>query len=316
MGFDDTFMHDKLSWDVLSRVFADREIFPPRPTAYCEVFVNDEYAGLYVMSTPFDLDIELTKENGEGLYHDSVYRTTNPLIIKERPVVIAQDGPAYELFRTPDGKEPFEGIENYLAMRDETDDAAFAALAEDHLDIDSTLLYTVMLQAMALTDNTTKNMYIWEHVGDDGKARYRFELWDMDLGWDRDIGPAGDYWYANKVHDRVINQDIGGARQRFADIWEDVKARGFTLSLIEELVYRYEEALSRSGAAAREIALWWDDSVYLRAETIVQRAQMRIAWMDSVAAYIANAQGDIPFLDVGTREEKHLYATQETLDAQ
>ena len=150
-------------------------------------------------------------------------------------------------------------------------------------------------------------------MGEDGVARYRFELWDMDLGWDRDIGPSGDYWYANKVHDRVINQDIGGARTRFAQIWEEVKARGFTLSLIEQLVYQYEDELSRSGAAAREIALWWDDSVYLRAETIVQRAQMRIGWMDMVTGYIAQSEGDIPFLDVGTREEKHLYATYDEL---
>ena len=315
MGFDDTFMHDKLSWDVLSRVFADKEVFPPRPTAYCEVFVNDEYTGLYVMSTPFDLASELTKENGEGLYHDSVYRTTNPQIIKERPVVVAQDGPAYELFHTPDGKQPFEGISNYLAMRDAEDDETFAALAKNHLDIDSTLLYTVMLQAMGLTDNTTKNMYIWEHVGADGHARYRFELWDMDLGWDRDIGMMGDYWYANKVHDRLINQDIGGARQRFLEIWEEVKARGFTLSLIEELVYQYEDELSRSGAPAREIELWWDDTVYLKAASIVENTQMRIDWMDRVTAYIADTQGDIPFLDVGEREEKHLYPTRGVLEA-
>lgn len=314
MGFDETYMHDKLSWDVLSRVYPDKEVFSPRPTAYAELFVNDQYEGLYLMSTTFDLQEEMTRENKEGVYTDSIYRTTNPAILKDRPVFIASDGPGYEMFHAPDASDPFAGIENYLKMRDVQSDEEFIALAKAHLDIESTLRYTLLMQAMALADNSSKNMYIWEHV-ENGVGRYRFEVWDMDLSWDRDVGPVGDYWYANKVHDRVISLDVDGARDRFAAMWEDLKSRGFTLDLISLLAYQYYDELTLSGAYYREAAKWGDGESYLNPDGLISDMQMRLDWMDTVTAYIAETDGVIPFLDVGARQEDHFHATYDDLSS-
>ncbi len=312
MSLDESYMRDRLSWDMLSHVLPDKEVFSARPTAYAEVFVNDEYQGVYVMSTPFELEEELTRENKEGLYWDSLYRTTSLVAIKDKPILEASDGAPYEMQYSSDTKDTFAGLETYLQLREETDDEAFAELVKESIDLDSILTYTVLLQGMALADNSTKNMYIWQHW-ENGQFRYRFELWDMDRSWDLDPGPMGDYWYANKVHDRVLELDINGARVRFEEIWQQMRARGMNVETVTDMVMRYEHELEDSGAFNREIEKWDKPEAYLNPDRIITCAQMRFDWMDQMSVHIARTDGTIPFLDVGAREEAFFYPTYEYL---
>lgn len=312
MGFDETYMRDHLSWDVLAHVMPDKEVFSPRPAAYAELFVNDTYQGLYLMSTPFEIEEELTRENGDGLSVDSLYRTTSLVAIKDKPFLQDDDEQPYEAIHYQNHANVFAGLEPYLAMRGGMDDETFIHEAEKHIDLDSALTYTIFLEAFALADNTNKNMYIWQHFTS-GNYRYRFELWDMDRSWDLDPGPAGDFWYANRVIDRMINLNVNGARQRLCDLWQEIRARGFTIELVTQLVMDYDHQLSASGAFRREVDQWGLTDAYLQSEKIISRAQMRLDWMDMVTKFIAETDGDIEFLNVGTRKEAHFYPTYDYL---
>lgn len=308
MGFDETYMRDHLSWDVLARVCPDKEVFSPRPAAYAELFVNDEYQGLYLMSTPFEIEEELTRENGDGLSVDNLYRTTSLVAIKDKPFLQDDDGQPYEAIHWQDNANVFAGLEPYLLMRGGMDDETFIREAEKHIDLNSALTYTLFLEAFALADNTNKNMYIWQHF-DGGNYRYRFELWDMDRSWDLDPGPMGDFWYSNRVPDRMINLNVGGARQKLYALWQEIRNRGFDIDLVTELVMDYDRQLSMSGAFWREVDRWGIEDAYIQSEKIIARAQMRLDWMDRVTRFIAETDGDIEFLNVGKREEAHFYPT-------
>ena len=307
MGFDETYMRDQLSWDVLAHVLPDKAVFSPRPAQYAELFVGDEYQGLYLMSTPFEIEEELTRENGDGLSHDNLYRTTSLVAIKDKPFLQDEDEQPYEAILWQDQADVFSGLKPYLQMRGEMDEETFIREAEKHVDLDSALMYTLFLEAFALADNTNKNMYVWQHF-DDGNYRYRFELWDMDRSWDLDPGPMGDFWYANRVPDRMINLNVGGARQKLYALWQEIRARGFDIDLVTQLVMEYEHQLSASGAFWREVDRW-GLAEYIQSEKIITRAQMRLDWMDMVTKFIAETEGDIDFLNVGTREEAHFYPT-------
>ena len=307
MGFDETYMRDHLSWDVLARVMPDKKVFSPRPAAYAELFVNDEYQGLYLMSTPFEIEEELTRENGDGLSVDSLYRTTSLVAIKDKPFLQDDDEQPYEAILWQDNANVFAGLEPYLGMREGMDDETFIRESAKHIDLDSALTYTLFLEAFALADNTNKNMYIWQHFTN-GDYRYRFELWDMDRSWDLDPGPMGDFWYANRVPDRMINLDVNGARQRLLELWQEIRSHGFDIELVTELVMDYDHQLSASGAFWREVDRW-GMAEYIQSEKIITRAQMRLDWMDMVTKFIAETDGDITFLDVGEREEAHFYPT-------
>ena len=307
MGFDETYMRDHLSWDVLARVMPDKKVFSPRPAAYAELFVNDEYQGLYLMSTPFEIEEELTRENGDGLSVDSLYRTTSLVAIKDKPFLQDDDEQPYEAILWQDNANVFAGLEPYLGMREGMDDETFIRESAKHIDLDSALTYTLFLEAFALADNTNKNMYIWQHFTN-GDYRYRFELWDMDRSWDLDPGPMGDFWYANRVPDRMINLDVNGARQRLLELWQEIRSHGFDIELVTELVMDYDHQLSASGAFWREVDRW-GMAEYIQSEKIITRAQMRLDWMDMVTKFIAETDGDITFLDVGEREEAYFYPT-------
>ena len=255
---------------------------------------------------------ELTKENGNGLSVDNLYRTTSLVAIKDKPFLQDDDEQPYEAILWQNNANVFEGLETYLALREGLDDEAFIREAEKHIDLDSALTYTLFLEAFALADNTNKNMYLWQHY-DGGDYRYRFELWDMDRSWDLDPGPMGDFWYANRVPDRMINLDVGGARERLRTLWQEIRARGLDINLVTELVLDYEHQLSASGAFYREVERWGHEDAYIQSETIINRAQMRLDWMDMMTDFIAEKDGDIAFLNVGEREEAHFYATYEYL---
>lgn len=313
MGFDETYMRDHLSWDVLAHVLPDKTVFSPRPAAYAELFVNDEYQGLYLISTPFEIEEELTRENGDGLSVDNLYRTTSLVAIKDKPFLQDDDEQPYEAILWQDNANVFAGLEPYLAMRRGMDDETFIHEAEKHIDLDSVLMYTLFLEAFALADNTNKNMYVWQHF-DGGNYRYRFELWDMDRSWDLDPGPAGDFWYANRVPDRIINLNVGGARQKLRALWQEIKSRGFDIDLVTNLVMEYDRQLSMSGAFWREVDRW-GLAEYIQSEKIITRAQMRLDWMDMVTKFIAETEGNIDFLNVGVREEAHFYPTYDYITA-
>ena len=93
MGFDETLMRDRLSWEMAALVWPEEEAFSARPVHYAEVFVNDCYEGVYLLTTPYDIEAELEKASPLASVTDSLYRTAVPEMIKERPVY-----ENYELF--------------------------------------------------------------------------------------------------------------------------------------------------------------------------------------------------------------------------
>ena len=306
MGIDQSAMHDRLSWEMLSYIWPQEESFSPRPVQYVEVFVDDCYEGLYLMMTPYDLVQELGKGGAQCAATDSLYRTFMEDMTKDRPVLLKEEGidTSYELFYTQHTGDGFEPLAPYLDMLREEDDAAFAAMAAQYIDLDSLLRYVLLLQSMALSDNTTNNMYIWAHQ-EDGQTRYRFAMWDMDLTWAMDPGPSYDYWFTLPLHDRVIHLDVNGARARMREIWLQMQAQGFTAGTVERLVEGYVRELEDSGAFARDAERWQKDIYSPDGYELTLCAQERFEMMDILTKALAESDEVFDFLAVGQREELH-----------
>ncbi len=67
-------MRDRLSWALYARL-TRRDEPSARKTQYCELFLNGEYRGVYLMLEPFSVRQEVAKAGEERLTTDSVYRT-------------------------------------------------------------------------------------------------------------------------------------------------------------------------------------------------------------------------------------------------
>ena len=287
LAIDSTMMRDRLSWDIVSMAFDPDESFGGLPSQYVELFVDGQYEGVYLMMTPYDIGEEMRKEGQETIFRDSLYRVTSLEMEKDRPVLPDPTMPdtGFELFYAPSAAHGFDGLQEYLALMTEEDDAKFTQKALACLDLDSLLRYTLIMQLGCMVDNAGNNLYIWAH-SQGGQTRYRFAFWDMDLTWGLYAGDEGDRWVELPVADRVIALDVGGARARIGDIWADLQRRGVTEETIDALVTQYVHELGDSGAYARDAARWEKGGFVPDGYEIVgfasARFEMMNAWVNAL----------------------------------
>ena len=255
MAFDETMMHDKLSWDLIARLTSGDEPFRARKTQYVELFINQAYAGVYLMMEPIEYETEIGLAGSDALLNDALYRTAVVERVRSHAVIPGHQTWGYELFYAADAKDSFGALNSYIALRDTEDDAEFERLALEHIDMKSALGYCAFLQTAGLVDNVQNNMFIWAHV-ENGTVKYRFMPWDMDRAWGMNAGGDYQHWSVFPVADRLLNLNIGGARALFAEIWNEMKTRGMNEETIEALVRGYEHELNASGAALRNVWRW------------------------------------------------------------
>ena len=287
LAIDSTMMRDRLSWDIVSMAFDPDESFGGLPNQYVELFVDGRYEGVYLMMTPYDIGEEMRKEGQETIFRDSLYRVTSLEMEKDRPVLPDPTSPetGFELFYAPSAAHGFDGLQEYLALMTEKDDAKFTQKALACLDLDSLLRYTLIMQLGCMVDNAGNNLYIWAH-SQGGQTRYRFAFWDMDLTWGLYAGDEGDRWVELPVADRVIALDVGGARSRIGEIWADLQRRGVTEETIDALVTQYVHELGDSGAYARDAQRWKKGGFVPDGYDIVgfasARFEMMNAWVNAL----------------------------------
>ena len=227
-ALDTTMMRDRLSWALYARLTRRDEPFSARKTQYCELFLNGEYRGVYLMLEPFSVRQEVVKAGEEHLTTDSVYRTAVISLSHGRPCMEDPYSAAtgFELYYPMDGEPDFSPLADYFALLGETDDAAFMRRAAQIIDLDSALRYDVVLQLFGLTDNVINNMYTWAQ-NSRGHTRYRFDFWDLDVSWGlkRDeIGEMHENWVFFPLVDRLLRVDEeGGVRKRYGEIYREVR---------------------------------------------------------------------------------------------
>ena len=309
MAFDDTLMHDKLSWDLIGMMTQESEPFRARKTQYVELFINDEYAGVYLMMEPMDYETEIGKASGSALLTDSLYRTTVVDKVRSNAVLPGHQTWGYELFYSPDANDPFASLDAYIALRDTEDDAEFERLALEHIDLKSALGYCAFLQNAGLVDNVQNNMYIWAHM-ENGKIRYRFMPWDMDRAWGMNAGGDYQHWSVFPVADRLLRLDTGDARQVFADVWAEMKACGFNEQTIETLVRGYEHELNDSGAALRNAYRWGTNTA--DGSELLMFFSARTALFEQTLEAMLTTQGPISFLTEEPYADWQIYVDMPT----
>lgn len=309
MGFDETLMRDRLSWEMAALIWPEDEAFSARPVHYAELFVNDSYEGVYLLTTPYDIETEMEKASALAPVSDSLYRTAVPEMIKDRPIY-----ENYELFHAPDMQNGFVDLQPYLELRNAQEDETFVQMAGERLDIRSLLRYELLVQAMALSDNINNNMYIWAHHGAKG-LRYGFALWDMDLSWDEDPGLNMDYWFTDPVMDRVIALDVEGARAQLRDQWQTMREKGFTAETVEEKTAQYVHELTDSGAFVRDAQRWQKETQWPDAFPIVSCAQIRFDLLDRLTQALCSGAEDFSFSSFYVEGASHVAPMMDMVNA-
>lgn len=301
MVIDDSLMHDRLCWDLVDRMTGEDESFAPRPNGYIELFIDDVYAGVYLMMDAYDSAKEIAREDAEAVMRDSLYRTAHNTSHRDGERAFIEDplleNMCYELFYTADPQNPFRVLDDYFVLEQEENDEVFSELAPEVLDLRSFLAYDLLIQATGMNDTVHNNTYFWAHREGDA-YRYRVLPWDMDLSWGIDMGQQMDRWIPFNTVDRIIQLDAGGARGMMLDIWNEMKDAGFNQETIEALTAQYMRELNESGASLREYYRWNRSVAFADATSILDYCQVRFALLDDTLSEIAaSPQKPVPFLE-------------------
>jgi len=288
LAIDYTMMRDRLSWDMVSLAFDEKEGFGGLPSRYVELFVNGSYEGVYLLMQPYDIGDEMRKASMDAVYGDSLYCVSRMEMADDRPILPDPTNSeiGFELFYAPDMQRGFDALKPYVDILTEADDEVFAQKVLQHIDLDSLLRYELIMQAGCMVDNASNNLYIWAHK-QSGDYRYRFAFWDMDLTWGLYAGDLGERWVELPIADRVIALDVGGAKTRIGEIWEDLKERGFTSERVGTLVDQYVRELGDTGAFMRDSERWEKGSFYPDGYEIVDFAGTRFYMVDEWVASLA-----------------------------
>lgn len=303
MPFDRLLMRDRLSWDIYGLMTPDRECFAARKTAYTEVIINGEYAGVYLMMKPFAMEEELSKAGAGHLQTDMVYRTCVSYMSEDRPLLEhpIRKAAGYELFYGAGSQMPFAALQDYLQLLEEPDDVCFGRDALARIDLRDMLGMEILLQAGGMTDNVFNNLYIWAEKTREGYV-YHYIPWDMDLTWGlkmEDVGENFENWMYFPVADRLINLDPDGrVRSELGSMWRKARAEALNLETIERLTGQYEHELNDSGAMRRNAQRWETDNYDADAQEILDFAEIRFELLDETIGRIADHPSEnVAFLE-------------------
>lgn len=303
MVFDNSLVRDRLCWDLYAKTLNEDYTggFDARNMTYAELFINGQYFGVYLMMEPMEEEKELTDTGLAHLLTDSVYRTLPTRFERGRPILLNPKVPTlcFEQRYEPAGAQPFAAMQTYVNLLLEEDDAVFAQKAAQCMDIESVVRYTLLLQAMGLSDNMRNNVYIWARRSADG-MRYQFAPWDMDMSWgnawggtDDKFGVNLDGWYSFEMPDRIIACNAGGAAELLVERWKSWRKTIFDVNHIADIVTHYAMQLQDSGALLRNNQRWGQETS-TEAYEFIDFAEIRFAAIDGAIDQIANSGEGFP----------------------
>ena len=259
---DPTCARNELAWSLWRDWNADGNAFMLQQSQMVEVFLNDEYVGLYQIMQRINTETELLRMGG-NLNTDYVTRVIKDLNIEKRPVLDMMDRVGYwaELRYAPlsvSAKRAFEKFEPYWQMNaftDELTDEEFSQLAARHTDVRELMEYYMFVQAAGLGfDNVYNNVYMWAQR-QDGRYVYHCSPWDMDMAFTPILGGDLLNLFAEQPV-RMLNLDVADCRQVMHDVWREKRETIISDDAMYQRIQDFEDMINASGAYLRESERW------------------------------------------------------------
>ena len=276
---DRSLAREKVCYDLWKRLNEEEEDpVPSSQIEYCELFLNNEYMGVYGLMFPVDKKL-MGMEAGDLLYkveawYEEMDVEGSLTDYNGKSEIRCKNGASYLSLKYPkeEGKACiYDPFALYQEMVFETGDPQALEQAGITLDLDNFILHELFCEMTRAGDNTWKNMFI--AARSDGRGGYTFSetIWDLnytfgdDFKWDPDHGNTvfraetvdsyklrydRDYGYSTLV------QAVEGLRKDTAEKWNTWRSAGIGPEYVSCLFDENRELLNRSGAFARNRERW------------------------------------------------------------
>ena len=247
---------------------------------YVEVFINNEYKGLFILSDRIDRKQYQIEPNGGYIYKakgwtpacllrscdtpsNSSYHWGSADIEQEYPD--ADDG----------GKPNFNYMAELIRFVGNSTKSEFSEKFEQWFDTNSVVDAFIFLNMIVADDNIGRNTF-WIIRNVNEKKQFMHGLWDLDgsLGrnWDRHKEDPNQSWrylsgwvvgHGNNdsgttfnLHERIIKENPANIHQKIYDRWQEIKDGALSTANFAKKIEAYAELQYASGARAREVARW------------------------------------------------------------
>lgn len=267
---DSTAIYNYLAFDMWNRWQSDQPMFMQLENHMVELFVQDEYMGLYQLMQRVDPEREILNAGG-NLGTDAAVRIIALENFSDRPIMdIAPEALSkVEYLYAPGANEKiaFSAIQNYVKMFEWTgsrlSDEEFIKAVEDQVDIESFMTYFLFLQSVGLmNDNIRNNVYIYM-LNEDGQMKYHLAPWDMDCAFFYGFfqGDAtSDYRFSLDMTPavRMLDLNVGNCREILHRMYKEKRETILSEEAITKWVQDTENMISASCAYQRESEKWYD----------------------------------------------------------
>lgn len=285
---DATCMRNLLGFDMWNKWNEGKDAFAKLDSRMVEVFVQDEYMGLYQLMPRIREEDELLTMGGD-LNTDLTARLIGMRFETGRPVstISLPIGGCLEMRQAPEWMQmetAFKKLENYVTLNlpedheGYLDDEDFAQLALNSVDVYDLMSYYLFTNVCSLPyDNVKNNVYIWVQKGENGYT-YTLSPWDMDSGFSplfKDGSDSMNMWMTLPV--RMLDLDVGGCRSVLWQIWQEKCAFMLTEDWIYQWIQEAEDEINVSGAYLRETERWRDGAQTLSLAEITAHTVSQIS---------------------------------------
>ncbi len=300
MYSDSSKIRDKLSIDIWNELCAENNPYEKKfgtDFTYVELFIDDEYYGLYGLMQPVDKkQLAIDDNSNEELYKRDIPTGFDLSFFETESGDIIRGG--FELR----GSREEVSLEDWIPLRELMDvylksDEDFIRYVPDIVDMNNVLEVWLYLQVVSGMDNRAKNMYFASKSNGSGNTMY-FIPWDLDLTWG-DFHDPDAYLYNGffpelvteyigwEIGDRILQLNVQGAREALLEKWDIWRNTILSDEALEERIEGLQNQVINSGAFFRDRKRWPLGKYNKEADNLKEYAAERMRYLDeSLSSYI------------------------------
>ena len=280
---DSSKVRNKLSSDLWNLINDNQSVNNDLNGSFVEVFIDNEYRGLYVLKEKVDGGVTNISDNGlllKAIGHldsGSINKLINDGYSSSDSRVLN-----FEVKKSTD--ETLDSflrkVRNYYVNNRNYDSTVSTFEMNNYLN------YKIFVALLSGEDNVTSNQY---YSMIDKNSKVLITPWDMDLTWgaywnlgrqtlseflwDRDYSYE---WLSNVAFTGVDGKTMTLMKERYWELRKDI----INIDTIDDYLESYKSLLVESGAAARDSERWFSYDVEFEIDQIRKWAEKRIDFLD------------------------------------
>ena len=236
--------------------------------SYVELFINEEYHGLYILGFPID-DKQLENQKKENLYKKENWSSEDHYI---DPELEFESYPGYENKSKIGTRDNL--LEYFNSLNTYDDSESFYNMMDINNNIDFYIFNIFIQNVDGVGDKMSKNMFIDLKRTEDNKYVSLYIPWDLDLtlGNTYYLGPNHTDVYAvassqnccehnNSPIGKLKGYDYDNIIKSIKDKWIYLRSNYYNMDYFNKVLDEYENTIYNSGAYARDLDRWPDSTV-------------------------------------------------------